>query len=224
MSPIVRTRQVLSTFLLAALPAAAQTPTSPQATVTPVGHWVAERSSHGGIGSWWDFRPDGTLTMSIGAMVTSAITRTGDTITSPPVTVNGPPITVTYRIEGDTLHLASAGKPEQTLARIGPALSTIDPLLGRWRPLLPATPSADPEMAAQQKLMTTATLAFFADNTESVRIPFNTSEGTWDATAHTFHLNNRKETYRFQLTGAKLSLGQPPDGLKTETYIPDPIL
>jgi len=30
---------------------------------TPVGHWVAEHTSNGGIGSWWDFRSDGTLTM-----------------------------------------------------------------------------------------------------------------------------------------------------------------
>ena len=63
-----------------------------------VGHWVAEHPSNGGIGSWWDFRPDGTLTMHIGAIVTSPITRSGDTFTSPPVSVNGPPIKVTFRI------------------------------------------------------------------------------------------------------------------------------
>ena len=51
---------------------------------TPVGHWVAEHLSNSGIGSWWDFRPDGTLTMHVGAIVTSPITRSGDTFTSPP--------------------------------------------------------------------------------------------------------------------------------------------
>jgi hypothetical protein len=224
MSHIVITRLVLSALLLAALPASAQTQTSTQATGSPVGHWVAEHPSQGGIGSWWDFRPDGTLTMHIGAIVTSTITRSGDTFTSPPATTNGAPITVTFHVDGNTLHIKSADGQEQTFARIGTAPSATDPLLGKWKPLPSAVPSTDPDIAAQQKLMTTATLAFFADNTESVRIPFSAFEGIWDAAAHTFHINNQRETYTFQLTGPKLSLGQPPDGRKTDTYIPDPIL
>jgi hypothetical protein len=201
--------------------ASAQTPTPPKDT--PVGHWVAERTSNGGIGSWWDFRPDGTLTMHLGAIVTSPITRSGNTFTSPPATSNGPPIKVTFRIDGDTLHLKSPDTPEQTLTRIGPAPSATDPLLGKWKPNPPATPSTDPNIAAQQTLMANATLVFSADNTESVRVPFTTVEGTWDATAHTFHLTDRG-TFSFQRTGSKLTLGQPPDGHKTDTYIPDPIL
>jgi hypothetical protein len=208
-----------STLLLA--PLSAQTT---QPTDTPVGHWVAEHSSKGGIGSWWDFRSDGTLTMHIGAIVTSSITRSGDTFISPPVTTNGLPIKVTFHIDGDTLHLQSADTPEQTLTRIGPAPSATDPLLGKWKPLPPATPSTDPNVAAQQKLMTNATLVFSADNTESVRIPFTSFEGTWDAAAHTFHLQTQPGIYTFQRTGPKLTLGQPPDGHKTDTYIPDPIL
>ena len=191
---------------------------------TPVGHWVAEHPSRTGVGSWWDFRPDGTLTMHIGAIVSSTITRTRDTITSPPVTAGGPPITVSYHIEGDTLHLNSTNTPEQTLARIGPAPSATDPLLGKWRPIPPATPSADANVAAQEKMMSNATLVFLPDNTESVRIPFSTLEGTWDAAAHTFRINNQTEIYTFRRAGSKLSLGQPPDGHKTDTYLPDPIL
>jgi hypothetical protein len=212
---------ILCALLLAVFRASAQTPTPP--VDSPVGHWVAERPSNGGVGSWWDFRPDGTLTMHIGAIVTSPLTRSGDTITSPPVTVNGPPIKVTFRVDGDTLHLQSPDIPEQILTRIGPAPSAADPLLGKWKPLPPATPSTDPNIAAQQKLMTNATLVFSADNTESLRVPFTALEGTWDATAHTFHLADRG-TFSFQRTGTKLTLGQPPDGHKTDTYIPDPIL
>jgi hypothetical protein len=213
---------VLCALLLGMLRASAQTPTPP--TDTPVGHWVAEHPSNGGIGSWWDFRTDGTLTMHIGAIVTSPITRSGATFTSPPVTVNGPPIKVTFRIDGDTLHLQSPDTPEQTLSRIGPAPSAADPLLGKWKPLPPATPSTDPNIAAQQKLMTNATLVFSADNTESLRVPFTAVEGTWDATGHTFHLANQTSSFTFQRTGTKLTLSLPPDGHKTDTYIPDPIL
>jgi hypothetical protein len=212
----------LCALLLPVVRASAQTETPP--TDTPVGHWVAEHSSKGGIGSWWDFRPDGTLTMHIGAIVTSAITRSGDTFTSPPATVDGPPIKVTYRIDGDTLHLNSPDTPEQTLTRIGPAPSATDPLLGKWKPVPPATTSTDPNIAGQQKLMANAILVFSADNTESVRIPFTSLEGTWDATARTFHLANQTAAFTFRRTGAKLTLGQPPDGHKTDTYIPDPIL
>jgi hypothetical protein len=127
-------------------------------------------------------------------------------------------------VENDTLHLKSADNQEQNFTRIGSAPSTTDPLLGKWKPLQPVTPNPNPDVAAQQKLMANAVLAFFPDNTESVRIPFSAFEGTWDATAHTFHINNQKETYSFQLTGQKLHLGQPPDGHKMDTYIPDPIL
>jgi hypothetical protein len=213
---------VLCALFLPVLRVSAQTPT-PRVD-TPVGHWVAEHPSNGGIGSWWDFRADGTLTMRIGAIVTSPITRSGDTFTSPPVTVNGLPIKVTFRIDGDTLHLQSPDTPEQTLTRIGPAPSAADPLLGKWRPLPPVTPSTDPNIAAQQKLMTNATLVFSADNTESVRVPFTALEGTWDATGHTFHLVNQTSPFTFQRTGSKLTLSLPPDGHKTDTYIPDPIL
>ena len=118
---------------------------------TPVGHWVAEHPSQTGIGSWWNFRSDGTLTMHIGAVVNSPITRSGDTFTSPAPTVGGAPITVTYHVDADTLHIQSPNIPEQTFSRIGPAVSATDPLLGKWKPLPPATPSTDPNVAAQQK-------------------------------------------------------------------------
>jgi hypothetical protein len=167
-------------------------PQTPAADTSPVGHWVAEHPSNGGIGSWWDFRPDGTLTAHVGAIVTSPITRSGD----------------------------------QTLTRVGPAPSATDPLLGKWKPNPPATPSTNPDTAAQQKIMANAILVFSADNTESIRIPFTSFEGTWDSAAHTFHIQNQSApaSYTFQRTGAKLTLGQPPDNKKTDTYIPDPIL
>lgn len=212
---------VLSALVFTVIDASGQTQTPPVAT--PVGHWVAEHPSNAGIGSWWDFRPDGTLTMHIGAIVTSPITRSGDTFTSPPATTNGAPIKVTFRIDGDMLHLMSPDTPEQTLARVGTAPSATDLLLGKWRPLPPATPSTDPNIAAQQKMMTNAILVFYADNRESVRIPFTSVEGTWDAAAHTLHVPNRPGNYKFERTGAKLTLGQPPDGKKTDTYLPDPI-
>ena len=217
-----RTTLILST-LLATL-SYSQTTAPTDDPTSPAGHWVAEHPSQGGLGSWWDFRPDGTLTKHIGALVTSPITRSGDTFTSPPVVVNGSPIIVHFHVEGDTLHLQSPNTPEQNLSRIGPAPSATDPLLGKWKPLFPATPPTDPNVADSQKAMANAILVFSADNTEAIRIPFTSMEGIWTASTHTFQIQNQSTSYSYQRTGDKLTLGQPPDNKKTDTYIPDPIL
>jgi hypothetical protein len=213
---------ILLALLSTALFTSAQTATPP--ADTPVGHWVAEHTSKGGIASWWDFRADGTLTMHIGAAVTSTITRAGDSFTEPGPTTTSPPVKVTWQVEGGTLHLKTGDNPEQTFARVGPAPSATDPLIGKWRPLPPATPSTDPNAASQQKLMLNSVFVFSADNKQSVRIPFTSLEGTWDATAHTFQIEKRPGAFSFQRTGSKLTLGQPPDGHQTDTYLPDPIV
>ena len=208
------------TPLLVAQPA----PPPPASPDSPVGHWVAEHPSQGGIGSWWDFRSDGTLTTYVGAIVTSPITRSGDTFTSPGPTTDSPPVTVTYHVDGDTLHLTSANAPDQIFTRMGPAPSATDPLLGKWKVNPPTTPTTDPDTIAQRKAMANAILVFSPDNTESIRIPFTSFQGSWDLTAHTFQLQNRNGTFSFQRVGTKLILGQPPDNKKTDTYVPDPIL
>ena len=200
-------------------------PQTPSPAATPVGHWVAEHTSHGGIGSWWDFRPDGTLTMHVGAAVTTAITRSGDVITSPPATTTDPPMHVRFRVEGDTLHLTSLPDDhERIFTRVGPAPSSADSLLGKWKPVSPATPSTDANVASQEKLMANTLMVFAADKTESVRISFTSFEGSWDAATHTMKIHGHPGTFSYRRTGSKLTLGQPPDGHQTDTYIPDPIL
>lgn len=189
-------------------------------TSSPVGEWIIEHPSKEGIGSWWDFHPDGTFTMHIGVIVTSRITRAGDTFTSPATNIKGSPIPMTYRVEGATLHVWSPHSPEQTFTRIGPAPSATDPLLGKWKPSPPAALSTDPNIASQQKLMASATLIFSADNTETLRVPFSNYEGVWDAATHTFHINNQS-AYTFQRMGEKLALDHTPEGHKTGTYIAD---
>jgi hypothetical protein len=207
------------TLFLAPLSAFAQIQNS------PVGHWLAEHPSQGGICSWWDFRPDGTLTMHVGAAITSPITRPSpDSFIAPAATATDPPVTVTYHIDGDTLHLKSTQIADQILIRVGSAPSPKDPLLGKWRPVPPATISPDPDTATRQKAMAEAIFVFGADNTETVRAPFTSIEGKWDVKTQTFHLEKQTVAYSFQRTGQKLSLAQPPDGKRTDTYLPDPIM
>jgi hypothetical protein len=190
-------------------------------TNSPVGQWVIAHPSKDGIGSWWDFRPDGTFTMHIGVIVTSPITRSGDTFTSPATTIKGTPVPMTYRVDGNTLHIKSPNSPEQTFIRIGAAPSATDPLLGKWKPLPPTAFDDDPAIAAQQKMMASATLVFCANNTQTLRVPFSNYEGVWDAASHTFHINHQT-AHTFQRTGPNLTRSQPPKDRRIDTYLPDP--
>jgi hypothetical protein len=206
-------------LLVASLSAVAQ----PTATNSPVGHWVAEHPSYGGIGSWWNFRPDGTLTMYVGAIATAPVSRSADTLTMPSGQANTPPVTVKYKVEGNTLHLKAPDGHETIFTRIGAAPSATDPLLGQWRPN-PTTPqSSDPSEAAYEKALANAVYQFSADGTQSVRIPFKSREGKWQASDHTVHLLDDKVIYTFSRSQTKLTLSQPPDGRKTDTYLPDPL-
>jgi hypothetical protein len=206
----------LAACLLLSSTALAQSPT------TPVGHWVAEHPSEGGIGSWWDFRPNGTLTQYVGAMVTSHVTRSGDTLTMPSGEDGTPPVQAKISIADNTLYI-NANNNTVAFTRVGPAPSTSDPLLGKWKPVTPKVHDSDPKSAALEKAQANALYVFSADGTETLRIPFTSRKGTWDAKAHTFQFKDQPTVYSFQLSGTKLLLGQPPDNKKTDTYLPDSI-
>jgi hypothetical protein len=216
-------RTLLFSGLLAALCLSAQSKGPPKDA--PIGRWIAEYPSKGGVCSWWDFRADGTLTMRVGNAITAPIKRSGsDTFIAPAPAADDPPVQVTFHVEGDTLRLKSANVPEQTLVRVGPAPSATDPLLGRWKPVPPANLSSDIDVADRQKAFAKALFIFSPDNTESVRAPFTSYEGKWDASTHTFHLENQNSAFTYQKTGNKLTLSLPPDGKRTDTFVPDPIL
>jgi len=207
-------------LLTLALVCAAHTQTS---TAAPVGHWLSDQISAGGIGSWWDFRSDGTVSMSIGAAVTSHVTHTATTVTMPSGTVGGPPLTLNYKVEGDKLTLTKAGDPNTFFTRVGQPPVPSDPLLGRWRPNPPATPSQNRTIAQYQQAMANGLTIFSPDSTESVRIPFTTRTGTWNPAAHTFKLEGDPNTYTFSRSGKKLTLVGPTGVKDTHTYSPDPL-
>ena len=191
---------------------------------SPVGRWVAEHPSNGGIGSWWDFQPSGKVTMYVGAIVTAPVSHTTDTVTVPSGTVNGPPVVLHYKVVGDTLTMSKTpGDSEASFTRVGTAPSPSDPLLGRWRPNPPKTPSTNQQTAAYEKAMSNGLYVFSPDNTQSARIPFTSRNGTWDPAAHTLQIEGMPRAYSFHREGNKLVLSQPPDAQKTDTYLPDPL-
>jgi hypothetical protein len=218
-SPIRR----LTASLILALGVSVTAPAQKAAADSPVGRWVAEHPSTGGIGSWWDFRPDGQVTMYVGAIASSHVTHTADTVTLPSGTVNGPPLVLNYKVTGETLTLIKAGEPDVTFTRIGSAPKPSDLLLGRWRPNPPAEQSQNQTVAAYQKAMANGLYVFAADNTQSVRIPFTSRTGTWSAQSHVLQIQGLPHAYTFRRQGAKLVLSQPSDAQKIDTYLPDPL-
>jgi len=219
-------RTLAAFLLLFAIPAAPQThKPAPAGPNSPVGHWMTEHTSKGGIGSWWDFRPDGTFTMHLGAMPTITIKRSGNTMTMPSPRVDGPPVIATYRVEGNQLYMRRAGEAADTsYTREGPAPSSGDALLGKWRPNPPEAAGGASKGPALSAAMLNELVIFSADGTQSVRIPFASKEGTWSAATHTFQFKGESSTHTFDRVGPKLNLGLSLDSQHPEAYLPDPIL
>ena len=65
MGSILRSIGTLSLSILLAPPlTSSQTPSPVWPTDSPVGHWIVEHAPmFGALGTWWDFRADGTFTL-----------------------------------------------------------------------------------------------------------------------------------------------------------------
>ena len=224
---IVRHIMVAAAVAIFVLPSWAQTP-APLPTVdaqSPVGRWVAEHPSKGGIASWWEFRADGTLTLYFGVMVSDPIDRSGDTFMMPSGKAGGERVRARYTISNNVLTIETAANHSTTYSRLGAPSNPADPLLGNWRPLpSPADAGSDSNLATMQKLMTTkGVLTFTPDGMRHLRAPFGTREGTWVRTAGTFQIKGDPVLYSFSHVHAKLLLAQPPDGKHMDSYLPDPL-
>lgn len=154
--------------------------------------------------------------------MTVPVTRSGDTLILPAGTNGAPPSKLQFTVKGDALVLSASGT-ESSFTRIGPAISATDPLLGKWKLDRPKVPNPDARLAALEEAQSKGIYSFNADGTESVRIPFTSLDGTWNADTHAFKLSGRDVAYSFFLSEGKLVLGQPPDNKTTDTYLPDPL-
>ncbi len=202
---------------------AADPATSATTAESPAGRWVAAHTAADGIGTWWDIRPNGTLTMFLGAAATAHVSHTADILTVPSGKPDGSTIALEFRITGNIMNLKRPGERDTIFTREGPAPKPSDPLLGRWRPSPPAVYSEDPELAARQKVTTLGVYLFQPDGTQIVRIPFTSREGTWDAAAHTLTLAGEAHAFTYRPTAEALILLDTSDNQKTGTFLPDPL-
>ena len=188
-----------------------------------VGHWVAVNRSKGGIGSMWDFKPDGTLAMSPGAVVDMPYKFEGDTLTLPPGTT-GPdarPQIIKVRVDGNNLYQKFPdGEAEMHFVRIKDGKPGDPPIVGTWKMAPPNTGDAQ---SPQQQAFANSTHTYTRGGTLKLRIPFAFMSGTYDSKAGIFTLNKKDGSIfkgAFHLQDGKLYLTQP-DGKSEDVYVKD---
>jgi hypothetical protein len=214
----VRRKGLLTIFLLLAALSGGQS-----AKPDVVGHWVSVNRTKGGIGSMWDFKADGTVTMTPGALVDQSYEVRGNKIVLQTGTGNSDvkTVTFTFRIEGDTLYQGippewkpREAKAELRLARISKPDPADSPIVGTWRPL-DKCPQAEQTEAACNAFQN-ATYTYTKDGICKLRIPFRAIPGTYtnvDGKSGTFVVSSRpNQVFRYRIEAGKLYLSQPPKG------------
>ena len=108
--------------------ASAQQPSS----ASIVGRWRSLETSKGGIGAIIEFRLDGTVDFSPGAVVEMPWRIEREQLILPPATTDGPEQKYTLKWRGDNrLGLEAEGVVTE-LARVGNRSAPGDPIIGEW--------------------------------------------------------------------------------------------
>jgi hypothetical protein len=194
-----------------------------------IGQWVALNRSEGGIGSIWEFKPDGTFTMSPGVVVDMRYRLEGDTLTLPPATTlpDAKPQIIKIRFEGDHLYQKYSDAPvEMPFIRIQAGRPGDAPIVGRWKPDL-TFPNQGKSAVPAARFSDMATYTFTRDGILRLRLAFRPISGGYDVNDHTFSLHlagstgqSKPFTGHFELRHGELYLTQP-DGHTQDVYIRD---
>jgi hypothetical protein len=134
-----------------------------------LGRWRSLETSKGGIGAMFEFRKDGVVDYSPGAVVEMKYRIEGDQLVLPPATIGGPELKETMEWSGnDKLRLKASGGVWVELARQGPAPDVKNPIVGEW--------TSSSEMAG--KTMQSRYL-FYPAGKGFLLIPFLKQSGTY---------------------------------------------
>jgi len=165
-------------FLLTILPLLS----ADDATTKLLGRWRSLETSKGGIGAMFEFRKDGVVDFSPGAVVEMKYRIEGDQLVLPPATINGPEQKQTMEWSGnDKLRLKVSADAWVELARQGPAPDVQIPILGEW--------TSSGEMAGKTMQ---ARYLFYPAGKGLLLIPFLKQSGSYSI---------RGETIRLELPG-----------------------
>jgi len=194
-----------------------------------VGHWVAEKTSSSGLGSVWEFKPDGTLTITFGVVANGSYRLEGDTLILPPETSapGAAPQRIRVRIEGNHLYERYGdSEKEGSYVRIKGGKPGDAAIVGVWKSDMPL-PGTKLDEAFKN-----ATFTYTRDGIAKMRAALRSSAGRYDLTNRTYSLDSadlagargpgrsKVVTGRFELRDGKLYLTQP-GGQTEEVYVRD---
>ena len=178
-----------------------------------IGRWRSLETSKGGIGAIFEFRPDGVVDFSPGAVVeedyriedrqviTSLGVKDGRPETKQPIRWSGPDRVLL----GETSErgICTVGCPPCTcfdLTRVGSAIDLNNPIWGEWT-LTQKLPEGRPELR----------LLFYAGGRRLLLAPFVTHQGRYSVSKDIIHLELEGGTVegQFEVTANRLILPSP---------------
>jgi hypothetical protein len=180
-----------------ALPAAAQT-----------GVWLPTQIPSNGLASWWELRPDGSITRYWGAFAEAHYSFDGTYLTVIPAGDRKDRPRFRLRFDGDRMYSRAdqSDAPEAEYRRVGPAVPN-SPLIGQWASVA-APVTGKPAMPGMSHPPTDlpSFRTFTADGLYQVRIVYNTRQGHWDAISRTIKFDGESDQ-TFTLKETNLIIG-----------------
>jgi len=184
--------------------ASAQQPTSNNV----VGRWRSLETSKGGIGVLYEFRSDGTVDFSPGAVVEMPWRVENNQLILPAATTGGTEQKLNLKWLGDNKLSWATEAGVIELARVGNRADAGNPMLGEW--------IENREMAGRKL---EAHWLFYPGGKILLLMPFATQHGTYTISGSALHLNvpGLKPEFKLVLTDNLLTLSEP-DGGREDRY------
>jgi hypothetical protein len=172
-----------------------------------VGRWRSLQTSKGGIGEICEFRSDGTVDFSPGAVVEMPWRIENNQLVLPSETNGGAERKANMKWLGDN-KLSLGGEVRVELARVSDRADAANPILGEW--------IENREMAGRNL---EAHWLFYPGGKILFLIPFATQHGSFTISGSALHVKmpGRNPEFRFELTDNLLTLSEP-EGRHEDRY------
>jgi hypothetical protein len=169
-----------------------------------VGRWFSLERSKGGIGEVCEFRSDGTVDYSIGAVVVMPWRVENKQLILPSATTDGPEQKYTLKWLGDNKLRLETEWGVTELARVGDRSDPGNPIIGEW--------IENREMGGRKL---EARYLFYARGEALLLIPFAIQHGSYTISGSALHLKIpglKKPEFRYKLADNSLTLSDPEGG------------
>jgi hypothetical protein len=152
------------------------------------GVWESVRRSEGGVGMTYEFRPDGNVCASPGAMVDFVYRHAGDKVTVLNADLTEEPETVMgFRVENDQL-VVETGNPAPPLVRAHPEEAVEGSVTGVWKYI--DTDASEEELGGTEAALIrrNTRIRFTATGKALLRIPFRVDCSPFRIEGTTLHM------------------------------------